>query len=203
MEYVAVRYVRGTTVDLGCGDKPWEALFAAHVTEHIGVDRGGRADIIGDAQDVPLPDESADTVLFNEVLEHLEEPAVALAEAFRLLRPGGYVIVDTPFMWPVHEAPRDFFRYSPFGLRHLLESNGFEVVEILPLTGAWVTISLLTSYALQDYQRGFLRPVIGVVMQTMQRLALRWEQVDFQPRFSTVHLAVGRKPMRRAPLPSP
>jgi ubiquinone/menaquinone biosynthesis C-methylase UbiE len=128
------------------------------------------------------------------VLEHLERPQDALSETYRLLKPGGHAIVDTPFFWPTHEAPRDFYRYSPYGLRYLLESTGFEVVEILPLTGAWVTLALQISYALQDYRRGPLRPVVDGGIRMIQWSAARWELVDFQPNFSCVHLAVGRKP---------
>jgi len=200
MEYVGERYVRGRLLDVGCGEKPWKALFAPYADEHIGVDHPGtihdtsEVEILADAYSIPLEAASADTILLNEVLEHLERPQDALSEAHRLLRPGGHVIVDTPFFWPIHEAPRDFYRYSPYGLRYLLESSGFEVVEILPLSGAWVTVALEVSYALQDYRRGPLRPMIDVAIRLIQWLAVRWEMIDFQPRFSCVHVAVGRKP---------
>ncbi len=69
--------------------------------------------MLATAYEIPLEDGSFDTVLMTEVLEHLEEPARGLAEAGRLLRPGGKLILTTPFMWPLHEEPRDFFRYSP------------------------------------------------------------------------------------------
>ncbi len=168
--------------------------FSSHAHAHIGVDRHDLADVLADAHDVPLDDEYADTVLMNEVLEHLERPADSIREAYRLLKPGGYLILDTPFIWPIHEAPRDFFRFTPFGLRYLLESAGFEVVELIPLTGAWVTLSLLASYALEDYKRGLLRPLITLAQRALQRLALTTELVSFQSRFTTVNVVVARKP---------
>lgn len=196
MEHVAERYVGGRLLDVGCGNKPWQALLASHVVEYVGVDLDpqSEADVVGDAQAIPLDSESFDTVLMDEVLEHLERPGDALAEAHRLLRPGGHVIIDTPFFWPIHEAPRDFYRFSPYGLRHLLETAGFSVVEVVPLTGAWVTLALELSYALERYRRGVLRLPIDLARRGVQRVALIWEQVDFQPEFSCVHLAVGRKP---------
>ena len=151
-------------------------------------------DIIAGAYDIPLPDENADTLLLTSVLEHLEEPERGIAEAYRLLKPGGHVILTAPFIWWIHEAPRDFFRYTPFGLRHLLEEAGFEVVEVQPLAGAWTTFSLELSYALRRYQKGLARPIVGSVMRVAQWAGGRWDKVDFQPRFSWSHLAIARRP---------
>ena len=200
LEYSAERYARGRLLDIGCGSKPWRGLFAAHVDEHIGIDfvpserNPDAVDIIAGAYDIPLPDENADTLLLTSVLEHLEEPERGIAEAYRLLKPGGHVILTAPFIWWIHEAPRDFFRYSPFGLRHLLEEAGFEVVEVQPLAGAWTTFSLELSYALRRYRKGLASPVVGGVMRAAQWAAGRWDKVDFQPRFSWSHLAVARRP---------
>jgi len=200
LEYAAGRYARGRLLDIGCGSKPWRGLFAAHVDEHIGIDfvpserNPDAVDIIAGAYDVPLPDEDADTLLLTSVLEHLEEPERGIAEAFRLLKPGGHVILTAPFIWPIHEAPRDFFRYSLFGLRHLLEEAGFEVLEVQPLAGAWTTFSLELSYALRPYRRGLVAPLVGSVMRLAQWAAGRWDKVDFQPRFSWSHLAIARRP---------
>ncbi|MGH2920631.1 MAG: class I SAM-dependent methyltransferase, partial [Gaiellaceae bacterium] len=143
---------------------------------------------------VPLPDHDADTLLMTSVLEHLEQPERGVAEAFRLLKPGGHLILTAPFIWPIHEAPRDFFRYSPYGLRHLLEEAGFEVLEVQPLAGAWTTFSLELSYALRPYRRGLARPLVDGVTRLAQWAAGRWDKVDFQPRFSWSHLAIARRP---------
>jgi ubiquinone/menaquinone biosynthesis C-methylase UbiE len=198
-EYAAAGWAHGRLVDIGCGSKPWRDLFAPHVTEHVGVDylpeiRGTKIDVVATAYEIPLPDGHADTLLMSAVLEHLERPADALREARRLLAPGGHAILTAPFIWPVHEAPRDFYRYSPFGLRHLLEETAFEVVEVLPLAGAWTTFSLELSYAIRKYRRRGLTPLVNGVMRTAQWAGARWDRVDFQPRFSWSHLAVARAP---------
>jgi SAM-dependent methyltransferase len=199
LEYAASAYARGRLVDVGCGRKPWEPLFAPHVEAHIGVDHvpklvGGvdRVDVIATAYDVPLPDGHADTVLLAEVLEHLEDPPRGLAECARLLGAGGHLIVTTPFFWPIHDE-RDFYRYAPGGLRFLLEEAGLEVVEIVPLSGVWGTVSLQVSYALGRYRRGAAVPAVDVVTSGIQWLAARLDRFDFQPRFSWNHLAVARK----------
>jgi SAM-dependent methyltransferase len=203
LAYAAERYARGCLVDIGAGTKPWQPLFAPHVSEHVGVDHvqkqvGGvdRVDVIASAYDVPLPDRHAATVLLSEVLEHLERPEDALRECFRLLEPGGHVIVTTPFFWPVHDE-RDFFRYAPGGLRYLLDATGFELVELLPLGGAWTTMSLELGYALERFRRGPATPLVDGFTVGAQWLAERLERLDFQPKFSWNHLVVGRRPEAR------
>jgi SAM-dependent methyltransferase len=200
LAYAAARYARGRLLDVGCGSKPWQGLFAPYVDEHLGVDRTRSphdpvaVDIVATAYEIPLEGSSVDTIVMNAVLEHLEEPQRALAECRRLLRPGGHLIITAPFVWPVHAAPHDFFRYSPYGLRHLLAAAGFEIVEVEPVAGAWKTFSIQISYALRRYDRGPLAPLVHGLMRFLQWGGARWDLVDYQPRFSWSHLAVARVP---------
>jgi SAM-dependent methyltransferase len=200
LEHAASTYARGRLVDVGCGRKAWEPLFAAHVDEHVGVDHVpklvdgvDRVDVIASAYEVPLPDGHAGTVLLSEVLEHLEQPGRGLAECARLLKAGGHLILTTPFFWPVHDQ-RDFYRYAPGGLRFLLEESGLEVVEIVPLSGVWTTLSLELSYALHGNRRAPAAAATGAVASGVQWLAARLDRLNFQPKFSWNHLAVARKP---------
>lgn len=192
----AASHARGTLLDVGCGSKPWAPLFAPHVAEHVGVDVAGEgADIVADAYTVPLADASVDTVLLTEVLEHLEEPDRALREANRLLRPGGGVILTTPLLFPVHGAPRDFYRYSPHGLDHLLRATGFEQVSVRPLSGQWTTIAMLRGLSLFPYRRGrLLTAAVDAFTALSLALAVRLDELDFRAAFSWNHLAVARKP---------
>jgi SAM-dependent methyltransferase len=200
LAYAAERYARGRLVDIGCGSKPWRAVFAPYVSEHVGVDHvdskrsPGSVDIIASAYEIPLDGGSADTILMSAVLEHVELPARALTEAHRLLAPGGHLILTAPLFWPLHEQPRDFFRYTPHGFRFLLVDTGFDVVEIIPLSGVWTTISVELSYALRRYRRGPLTPLVDGLTRTAQWLAARWEQVDFQPKFSWSQIVVAFRP---------
>jgi ubiquinone/menaquinone biosynthesis C-methylase UbiE len=190
-------HARGRLLDVGCGEKPYAPLFRDLVDEHVGVDHPesihplGAVDVLATAYDIPLEDASFDTVLMTEVLEHLEEPGRAIAEARRLLRPGGKLILSTPFMWPLHEEPRDYFRYSPHGLRHLLE--GFEPVTITPVAGKWTTLATFASYAVASYRVGPLRLPVDLFARTVQWVAVRLDELHFQPAFSWDHVVVATK----------
>jgi len=68
-------------------------------------------------------------VLLLHVLEHVPDPDRAVAEALRVLRTGGRLIIETPFVYPVHDAPFDFHRWTPDGLVQLAERHGAHVRE--------------------------------------------------------------------------
>ena len=74
-----------------------------------------------------------DVVVCDQVLEHVVDPANAVMTLFRLTRPGGLCLVATPFLYKVHAAPDDYWRFTPRGLEVLLAGAGFDQVE----TGSW------------------------------------------------------------------
>jgi ubiquinone/menaquinone biosynthesis C-methylase UbiE len=192
----AGKLAHGRLIDIGCGEKPYQRMFAPYVQEHIGVDHADSphalafVDVTATAYDIPLDDGAFDTALMSELLEHLETPGIALGEAYRLLKPGGWIIITSPFIWVIHEAPRDFYRYSPFALRWLLEQAGFENIDITPIAGQWTTLSLLLSYALRQSVGERARYVARVA----QHVGMRLERRQFRSWMSWNHLAVAQRP---------
>lgn len=75
---------------------------------------------------LPIENECANTIVSISVLEHLSNPQLTLNESFRILKSGGFAFLQVPFQWMVHEAPFDFFRYTPYGLKLLLSNAGYE-----------------------------------------------------------------------------
>ena len=104
-------------------------------------------DVIADIQDLGcFPDASFDVVFLMEVLEHVAAPDAALSEIHRVLAPGGRLVLSTPFLLEVHEAPHDYYRFTEYGLRHLL--RGFEAIRVDrrngPLVASLVPLLRLT-----------------------------------------------------------
>ncbi len=152
--------LRGHLYDLGCGEKPYKEWLLNFVDKYIGVDWSNslheiEADILADLnQPLPIEDEVADTILSISVMEHLREPQVFLNEAYRILKKGGSIILQVPFMWWVHEAPYDFYRYTRYGLQYMFEKAGFADICIYPMTGFWVMWTLKLNYQTLRLIRG-------------------------------------------------
>ncbi|MFA6920226.1 MAG: class I SAM-dependent methyltransferase [Gallionella sp.] len=125
----------GTVLDFGSGSQPYRPLLTncAHYTslEYDTPQNRERkvADIFYDGKSIPAEDNSFDGLLSTQTLEHVPNPEVIVGEWARVLKDGGMLLITMPFMWPEHEMPYDFQRYSSGGLRLLLEKYGFEIVE--------------------------------------------------------------------------
>jgi SAM-dependent methyltransferase len=142
----ANRFATGTLLDVGCGLRPYEDLFRERVNRYIGADLPvsmdkTRADVIANALYLPFACSSLDTLLSTEVMEHLPEPGKFLAEANRTLRPEGCLILSVPFLEPLHEEPRDYFRFTPYSLKFLLEEHGF-FLEAVWQRGGWWSVAI-------------------------------------------------------------
>jgi len=126
--------ITGRTLDVGCGNKPYAQLFRSK--EYIGLEidtpqnrAEKKADHYYDGNQFPFANETFDSLVANEVFEHVFNPDQFLNEIFRVLKSGGMTLLTLPFVWDEHEQPRDFARYSSFGIKALLEKHGFEIVE--------------------------------------------------------------------------
>lgn len=135
-------HARGRLLDLGCGDVPYYAMYREQVSDVLCVDWGvsthGRQHVDIEAnlnEALPLADQSFDTVLLADVLEHIHQPERLLAEIHRLLVPSGKLLCMTPFLYQVHEGPHDYYRYTRFALERLCARAGLSVVELAPYGG--------------------------------------------------------------------
>src|SRR5687767_15064349 len=124
--FIAAHASKGRTLDLGAQNGP----YAGHFPRRIAVDLnpGAGVQLRADAHMLPFLDGSFDVVLCTEVLEHLPEPQRAIDEMYRVLQPGGQLLLTTRFLFPIHDAPHDYFRYTKYGLRYLLRR--FDQVQI-------------------------------------------------------------------------
>ena len=127
------KLLNGKLLDVGCGTKPYSSLF--DVDEYVGLDidsessrKRGVADFFYDGNLFPFSNNEFDSILCNQVLEHVFNPDVFLREINRVMKPGAKMVLTVPFVWDEHEQPYDYARYSSFGLKALLERNGLKVL---------------------------------------------------------------------------
>lgn len=119
----------GRLLDLGCGKQPYRHHYAGRCEQVVSADYSVRSkiDVRLSATALPFPDASFDVVLFSEVLEHVDEPARAVSEIARVLKPGGRLLLTVPFNFMQHEIPYDHTRYTQFGLSALLRRHGLRL----------------------------------------------------------------------------
>ena len=128
----AAPLLQGPLLDVGCGTMPYRSLF--HTDRYVGLEidtpqarARGVAQAFYDGQRFPFADGEFRAVMCNQVLEHVFNPDMFLQEIRRVLQAGGNLLLTVPFVWDEHEQPCDYARYSSFGLKALLERNGFVV----------------------------------------------------------------------------
>jgi SAM-dependent methyltransferase len=139
---------RGRLLDYGCGTKPYRELFT-NVRQYVGVEVNAgvdpseqeSADIYFDGLALPLATAGWDGVVAFEVLEHVPDLPATIGEIARVMKPGGLLLATTPFVWPEHEAPHDYARWSRFSLQRAAEGAGLEVVELVKLGNAITVIA--------------------------------------------------------------
>lgn len=136
----------GTLLDVGCGQMPYKPLVMnknTRVEKYIGLDLEGSLhahkclpDLLWNGHTIPLDQNTVDCAMATEVLEHCPEPESTMKEILRVLKPGGLLFFTVPFLWNLHEAPYDEYRYTPFSLNRHLENSGFTNISIEAL-GGW------------------------------------------------------------------
>lgn len=147
------KYIKGKTLDVGCGQKPYQNLFEK-CTSYVGMDievsghshQNESIDVFYDGKTIPFNDQEFDSVVCNQVLEHVPNPSEILMEIRRVLKTDGFLLLSVPFINEEHEQPFDYFRYTSFGIEQLLEECQMEVVEykklnkniILVCTSLWI-----------------------------------------------------------------
>jgi SAM-dependent methyltransferase len=128
-------------LDIGGGFRD-RRVFLKTLGSVIVLDRkkGPTIDIVGNAQNLPFTDNSFDVVALFMVLEHLEDPKVALGEIARVLKPKGVLLLTTVQYWHNHDCPKDYFRYTDDGLRYLCSKSGLKIRKIWSQGGPFLVI---------------------------------------------------------------
>lgn len=170
-----IERAKGQLLDIGCGRQQLRAQLPASV-RYTGVDYLETSihwyrktpSVYADAHALPFDSEIFDTVLLLDVLEHLEDPQIGLMEAVRVLLQDGTLIISVPFLYPIHDAPRDFTRWTEYGISALCERASLQIRELIPYGRPIETAGLNLNLAFALTIRGLIR-----------RTSLAWLLIPF------------------------
>ncbi len=186
-------------LDAGAGESPYQNLFSHARYESTDLCKVGETDYsrvtyICDLSSIPAKNQSYDMIICTQVLEHVREPKAVLCEFYRILKPGGELWISAPLFYKEHQVPYDYYRYTQYGFRYLLEEAGFSVRLIEPLEGFYGTLSYQLAVAAgalpvnpQKYGGGltgflmaagsiFIKPLFLCLSLLLDRLDLRYKQ---------------------------
>jgi SAM-dependent methyltransferase len=204
MQEAAERLPSGSRVlDAGAGNAPYRELFThcRYVSSdwsqspHEGA---GQVDVVASLDALPMGDGSFDAVLNTQVLEHVADPPRVAAELFRVLAPGGRLFMTVPLVWPLHEEPYDFWRFTSHGLRRTLEGAGFRM-ERLEQRGGYFN-ALATLLAGAPYWTGPtarhepLRRALAMALRLCAPLVRRLDRLDGQRTLTLGYACVALRP---------
>jgi SAM-dependent methyltransferase len=134
-------------LDAGAGICPYRKHFVSRGHRYESADFGAVEKEYGQLtyqcrlEAIPVEANKYDLVLLSQVLEHIPEPRQVLRELYRVLRPGGSLWLTAPLYYREHEQPYDFYRYTRFGLQHLLTNAGFVIERLEELEGYSATVA--------------------------------------------------------------
>jgi SAM-dependent methyltransferase len=157
--------LEGNLLDFGCGSRPYQSLFS--VDKYIGLDfenpghphQNEQIDLFYDGKKIPFADEYFDAVFSSEVFEHVFNLEEILKEINRVMKIDGKILITCPFAICEHEVPHDFARYSSFGIRSILEKNGFQIIQQLKTGNNVETVFQLWIMYIHQHITPFVRKI--------------------------------------------
>lgn len=211
---MAIKYASGTLLDIGCGRMPYKSKLLPYLKKYIGLDHPKvaklyqgkeRPDILADVTNIPLANDSCDTITCFQVLEHLPDPNKGLEEMYRVLKKNGRIIISTIQFYPLHDKPYDYYRYTKYGLEHLLTQCGFVVLkhkeEGNVFTLVFQSINIYLMFILKDLIKQdtgkvlafLLAPFFLTITIFINLLTFPFLSLDKNSRFRIIHTVVAKK----------
>lgn len=188
-------YLTGRMLDAGCGSQRYKDMFDFETYVGLEFNEKFRPDVVGDLRAMPFEDEEFDSILNNQVLEHIDDTHKVFAEFRRVLKPGGHLCITAPFIARLHETPHDYWRISEYGIRYLFETHGFQEIEIQNMGGFLTTQAYLWQFWVWERLSGgrFRRMLRAPLMYIGNALFVLLHRVDRDQSTPFNYLAIARK----------
>ncbi|PIP33169.1 hypothetical protein COV53_05695 [Candidatus Gottesmanbacteria bacterium CG11_big_fil_rev_8_21_14_0_20_37_11] len=169
----------GSLLDIGCGNKPYKDMFT-HVTRYEGIDYkncSNNKEFIGSIPDyyfsrnydknfrLPFDNNSFDNTVSFQVLEHHPDYLTLIGELFRVTKKGGMILISAPFLWPLHEEPRDFQRITQYGIKNILQKDQGSLLCLLKQGSVASTVSIIwNEYLINISKKNRVYYLISIVV---------------------------------------
>jgi SAM-dependent methyltransferase/uncharacterized protein YbaR (Trm112 family) len=166
---------------IGAGDDPVYTRLLQPYRDIIrcGLSHRGKTTLACDVCDLPFVHEQADLIFSSSVLEHVYDVAQAVSEMHRVLRPGGYVYAEIPFLRAYHMIPHDYQRYTISGIEALFRRHGFETLDVGICSGPFTALVLF----LTDFARSMLSFSRPIQMAAYTALSLLLHPMKYLDRW--------------------
>lgn len=184
--------LNGKVLDLACGIMPYkEFLMSDKIENYVGIDlepseyhHDVKPDFYWNGMEIPLEDASVDFVLATEFLEHYFDTATILKEIKRVLKPGGIFFFTVPGIWPLHEAPYDYNRFTPFALEEHFKQAQYTSSVIKPLGGFYyhfsLSLALFFEFRFSKKYRTIMKPFVSVFTNFLIKKDNKTEELPFK-----------------------
>lgn len=145
----------GLTLDIGCGKSPYAKFFPNRIG--VDIDKKKNADVVASIYQLPFKEEKFDNILCIEVLEHLYFPEKAIKQMQRVLKRKGILILTTRFLFPLHDVPNDYYRFTKYGLKYLFKD--WQIIKLEEETNTLETFSVLLQRIAYQCKGWLLEPL--------------------------------------------
>lgn len=212
------KHIKGVTLDIGSGSQWYKNDIMEKIDKYIALDYpptsklyeetyGKKPHIYGNVMRLGIKDSSIDSVLFLDVIEHVDNPEEALKEIYRILKKEGVLCFSAPFLYPIHDTPYDYKRWTIFGIESMLSKNNFEIVEYVKKGNFWtvwgIFLNLRQLYVLQDLIEIkshfkwililFFIPFVFIFSLTINLISSILEKIDHSQRFTLGYTVIAKK----------
>jgi len=195
-------YLQGKILDVGAGPYKRYAELFKKVNQYMTLDINPdfKPDIIGKAEEIPLPDNTFDGIICTQVLGDILHPDKVIKEFHRVLKPKGIVLLTEGFFAELHGEPLDFWRFTPYSLSSIFKEKNFKVLKIEKIGGFFtVRAQMVMRHCINSfnlYQHSFWGKFFSKFFKIYGKLAILLDKLDrtrANERFASGYLIIVQK----------
>lgn len=187
-----------SVMDAGAGEGQYRDYFGQQ--RYVGVDLGvgdtkwnyAGLDCVADLLQLPFGPDRFDALVSVVTLEHVTDPAKAIAEMSRVARPGAKLFLVVPHEWEVHQHPHDYWRFTKFGVMRLLSENGWQIERLQAGGGYFRLLSRRLMNGLQ-FLPGWLMPIVALFVVPLALVVGLMDGLDAQRDYTLGYICWAKR----------